>query len=401
MPRCTLEVVAASTPSGTHHLNHHARTATTSAIRDLLDHAQRPGMLSLAGGLPDPALFPAVELADIAADVLRRDGARVLQYGLTAGERSLREHIVETTSEATTIDEVVITTGSQQGLQLLGGVLLDPGDVVVVGDPEYLGATQAFRRAGASLFAVPADTDGLDVDALETALDTGLRPKLVYLVPHFHNPSGATLTADRHRRLLVLAERFGFLVVFDDPYRELFVAGAAPVDDTPHAAAVHLRSVSKVLAPGLRVGWLVGPTWLTAAVERAKQSADLHTSTVAQAIVHAALTADWFDTHLDGLRAAGLRKRDALCDALGTRLGDRISFSRPDGGMFVWAELPEIDSTDALLSAALDRGVAFVPGSAFAVERDLSRHVRLSWATASPAQLGEAVERFADALERR
>jgi 2-aminoadipate transaminase len=382
-------------------LNHRARAATSSAIRDLLEHAQRPGMLSLAGGLPDPSRFPAAELADIAADVLRNDGDRVLQYGLTAGERDLRHHIVETTPAATTIHEVVVTTGSQQGLELLAGVLLEPGDPVVVADPEYLGATQAFRRADADLVAFGTDADGIDVDTLEHALHDGLRPKLVYLVPHFHNPSGATLSDMRRARLLELAEQFGFLMVFDDPYRDLHLDGSPPVEIDPHPWAVHLRSVSKVLAPGLRVGWAIGPTWLTEAIERAKQSADLHTSTVSQAIVRRAITADWYPSHLDELRAANRIKRDALCAALQNRLGDRISFVRSAGGMFVWAELPGVSSTDELLRSALDQGVAFVPGSAFAVEQDLSRHLRLSWATASPPELVESVERLARSIENQ
>ncbi|MEZ5246788.1 MAG: PLP-dependent aminotransferase family protein [Acidimicrobiales bacterium] len=383
-----------------HLLNTRARAATTSAIRDLLEHAQQPGMISLAGGLPDPDRFPTAALADIAAEVLRHDGRRTLQYGLTAGERDLRAHIVATTPCATDIDAVVVTTGSQQGLELLAGVLVDPGDTVVVADPEYLGAAQSFRRAGARLAPVPVDDHGLDIDELDAALRGGLRPKFAYLVPHFHNPSGGTLSASRRHRLLELAERYGFLVVLDDPYRELFVD--TPPDDiaAPHPMVVHLRSSSKVLAPGLRVGWTIGPTWLTRAIERAKQSADLHTSTVSQAIVLRALGADWYPQHLDTLRVATRAKRDALCAALERELGDRIEFRRPGGGMFVWASLAIGVTTDELLPRALDQGVAFVPGSAFAVDRDLSQHLRLSWATGSPAELAEAVTRLARAIDR-
>ncbi|MEQ8841525.1 MAG: PLP-dependent aminotransferase family protein [Acidimicrobiales bacterium] len=379
-------------------LSRQARSATTSAIRDLLEHAQRPGMISLAGGLPDPARFPVEELATIAERVLRDDGRRVLQYGLTAGERDLRDHIVATTAAAASAEEVVITTGSQQGLRLLAHVLIDPGDRVVVADPEYLGATQAFAQAGGLPVAFPTDADGLDVDAVETALTDGLRPKFVYLVPHFHNPTGATLAAERRRRLFELADRYGFMVLLDDPYRELYIGANAPDEDDPHPMAVHLRSTSKVLAPGLRIGWLIGPAWLTTAVERSKQAVDLHTSTVAQAIVLAALRADWFPPHLDELRAATGEKRDALCRALDDALGERISFTRPGGGMFVWAALEGVDTT-TLLAPALERGVAFVPGGAFAIHRDLADHLRLSWATASPDELSEAVSRLAAALD--
>lgn len=378
-------------------LNTRARTATTSAIRDLLEQAQRPGMISLAGGLPDPSCFPAAELADLAADVLRTNGAHTLQYGLTAGEYDLRDHLVETTPVATHRDDIIVTTGSQQGLELLADVLIDPGDAVVVSDPEYLGATQAFRRAGARLVALPSDGDGIDVDALDDALRGGVRPKFVYLVPHFHNPSGATLAGERRERLMALGEAYGFLAVFDDPYRDLHVDGQAPDEGAPHPMAVHLRSASKVLAPGLRVGWTIGPPWLTAAMERSKQSADLHTSTLSQALVLGARQAAWFPGHLEAIRCTMRTKRDSLCDALDERFGERITFRRPDGGMFVWAQLHGDITTDELLPAALDRGVAFVPGSAFAVDRDLSSHLRLSWATASPDELVEAVDRLVGA----
>jgi len=379
-------------------LNERARKATTSAIRDLLEHAQRPGMISLAGGLPDPELFPSDQLAAIAADTLRNEPG-VLQYGLTAGELDLRNHIVETTPAALDADHVIITTGSQQALHLLGEILLEPGDTVVTSDPDYLGAMQTFRGKGALLTPITVDHDGMVVDDLEARLEDGLRPKLVYLVPHFHNPSGATLAGARLTRLLELASDYGFLVVLDDPYRELYVDGGPPGELARHPMSVHLRSTSKVLAPGLRVGWMIAPKWLTEAAERAKQSADLHTSTLSQSVALGAMQAGWFPDHLNGIRAAMADKRDALCDALDEQLGSRCSFSRPAGGMFVWAAFSGIDSTATLLSAALDRGVAFVPGSAFSVGEDLPHHLRLSWATASPTQLVEAVTRLKLAID--
>lgn len=377
-------------------LSARAARQTTSAIRDLLEHAQRPGMITLAGGLPDPALFPAERLAALASSAIREDPDATLQYGLTAGSLALREHIVAITPSAESVDDVLVTTGSQQALHLLATVLLDPGDEVVVGDPDYLGALQAFRGVDAALLPVPIDEGGLDVDALARRLAEGARPKLAYIVPHFHNPTGATLAADRCAALLALAERHGFLVVFDDPYRDLGVHAPA-VEPAPHPNAIHLRSVSKVLSPGLRVGWMIGPRAVVAAAERAKQAADLHTSSLSQAIAHGALTASWFDTHVDGLRQATAVKRDVLLDALRARFGDRVAVSTPEGGMFVWATLGDGTDTTALLPRALDEGVAFVPGSAFAVERDLRSSLRLSWATASPDELATAIDRLATA----
>ncbi|MDG2025608.1 MAG: PLP-dependent aminotransferase family protein [Acidimicrobiales bacterium] len=372
-------------------LSTRARQQTTSAIRDLLEQAQRPGIISLAGGLPDPSLFPTDRLADIAAEVA--GDADVLQYGLTAGQMGLREHIVATTTAASSTNEVLVTTGSQQALHLLSSVLIDPGDQVVVGDPDYLGALQAFRGSGAELVPVTIDADGLDVAALSSRITAGLRPTFVYVVPHFHNPTGVTLTDTRLTALLELAEQNGFLVVLDDPYRDLGVAGAAD-EPAHHANAVHLRSVSKVLAPGLRVGWMIGPEWLLEAVERTKQSADLHTSTISQAIAHAAISADWFPDHLAGLQAATREKRDALIGALVDRLGERLTVNRPGGGMFVWATFADGTDTNELLDAALDHNVAFVPGAAFAVAADARTSLRLSWATATPEQLTEAVGRL-------
>lgn len=377
-------------------LSSRATRQTTSAIRDLLEHARRPGMISLAGGLPDPEAFPVDHLAALAAAAIRTEPGEVLQYGLTAGSVALREHIAATTPSATTPEAVVVTTGSQQALDLLGAVLLDPGDPVVVGDPDYLGALQAFRSTGAALCAIPVDEGGFDADALEDRLAGGIRPKLVYVVPHFHNPTGATLAPGRADALLALADRYGFLVVFDDPYRDLGVDGA-PGEPGPHPNAVHLRSVSKVLAPGLRVGWMIGPRQLVSAVERAKQAADLHTSGLGQAVALGALRAPWFPTHVAELRAATRTRRDALIGALTTAFGDVLHVSRPAGGMFVWATFADGTDTGALLERALDAGVAFVPGAAFAVERDRSASLRLSWATAAPDALGEAATRLARA----
>ncbi|MFT5203532.1 MAG: 2-aminoadipate transaminase [Candidatus Aldehydirespiratoraceae bacterium] len=379
-----------------HLLSTRARKQTTSAIRDLLEQAQRPGMISLAGGLPDPDRFPREEMASLATQCILDRDTDALQYGLTAGDARLREAIVASTPAATHVEHVLVTTGSQQALHLLSEVLLDPGDTVVVGDPDYLGALQAFRSSGATLAPVDIDVEGLVVEQVAEQLRAGIRPKFIYVVPHFHNPTGATLSTHRRDELLVLASRYNFLVVFDDPYRDLAVDQPAP-EPAPHPHAVHLRSVSKILAPGLRVGWMIGPPWLLRTVERAKQSADLHTSSLSQAIALGAITAPWFPAHLAALSAATATKRDALVDALINTFGDRLTLNRPGGGMFVWAEFTDGTDTSALLDPALNHGVAFVPGPAFAVERDLTHHLRLSWATASPAELEEAVGRLAAA----
>lgn len=369
-----------------------ARTAESSAIRDLLRHAERPDVLSLAGGLPAAERFPVAAINEAAAVVLARGEG--LQYGLSEGDVRLRELVATESPES-----VLVTTGSQQALDLISRVVLDPGDTVVVGDPCYVGARQVFGAARARLVGVAVDADGLDVDELESRLRGGLRPKLAYVVTNFDNPSGAVLSWSRRTRLAELAATYDFYVVEDDPYGELRYDGE-PVDRIPGDRVLRLRTVSKTLAPGFRIGWIEGPQRVIDAAVIAKQAVDLHTSTVTQAIVAELLARPGFlDAHIAGLRPWYAAQRDALVTALRAGLPE-ADFVAPSGGMFVWLRLAGID-TSALLAAALDAGMAFVPGAAFAVERDLSDHLRLSFATVSAADLAVAVQRLAGVVPER
>ena len=372
-------------------LSRAARSAESSAIRDLLRHADRDDVLSLAGGLPAAERFPVAAITEAASLVLARgDG---LQYGLSEGDLGLRELVAPDGDPAS----VVVTTGSQQALDLIGRVILDPDDPVVVGDPCYVGARQVLQANRASLVGVGVDRDGLDVDELAKRLARGLRPKLVYVVVNFDNPSGAVLAADRRVRLAELAEQFDFLIIEDDPYGRLRYDGddLAPI---PGDRVLRLRSASKTLVPGLRVGWMSGPQFVVDAVVIAKQAVDLHTSTVSQAIVHELLSRPgWFDAHVSGLLPWYAAQRDALIAAISAHLPS-ATFDRPDGGMFLWLRLPGSD-TASVLTEAVEAGVAFVPGSAFAVDRDLSDHLRLSFATVPADQLDEAVRRLAQVVD--
>jgi 2-aminoadipate transaminase len=244
---------------------------------------------------------------------------------------------------------------------------------------------------------MPIDDEGLDTDRLEQRLADGLRPKACYVVPHFHNPTGATMGPERRCHLDRLALRYGFVIIDDDPYRELHHQGTGPVSDRPHELTVRLRSTSKALAPGLRVGAISGPRWLLDAVVVAKQGVDLHTSTFCQAIAAEALAAPWFAEHVAGLRKSYGAKCQALVEALGTVFGDRVAIGPVSGGMFAWVRFDGID-TAAWLDRCLDAGVCFVPGPAFAVDRDLASHARLSFATASVYELRTAVDRMAAAV---
>jgi 2-aminoadipate transaminase len=387
-------------------LSRRARALRSSEIRDLLHLAARPEVISLAGGLPDPSGFPVADLGGSSATMLRDRPERALQYGPTEGDTELRALVAERHTKATgrhtSVDQVLITSGSQQGLDLLARVLADPGDTVAVEDPGYLGALQAFAAAGLDLVPVPAPHDGLDVDALAHTLDHATTPPaFVYTVPTFQNPTGATLPMTRRRALATLADRHDLLVVEDTPYADLWFDEPAP----PSIASlsdrvVTLGTVSKTLAPGLRVGWMIGPRWLVNAATTAKQAVDLHTSSLGQALV-ATLLGDTarFDHHLAGVRSSYAARASALVEALHTTFGDRIEVDPPRGGMFVWARLPDID-TRALLRLAAEEGTAFVPGDAFAVTADLRDRLRLSFATCDPARLVEAVVRLGRALDR-
>jgi len=363
----------------------------SSAIRDLLHLTERPEVISLAGGLPSAEGFPVEALARATAEVLDRDPTAALQYTTTEGFPTLRAWVDDDP------DRVLVTHGSQQALDLLVRATIAPGDTIALADPGYVGALQAFRAADARLAGIPADGDGLRVDVLADRLAGGLRPTLVYVVPEFDNPSGVTLSLDRRRALAELAERYGFLIVADDPYGALRWRGERlPPVRTFTDHVVSLGTTSKVLTPGLRVGWAVADPALIRELVVLKQAADLHTSSLSQQLAAALLTDPGFlEPHLQRLR----RRYQAQCDTLVEALGSTpLRFHAPAGGMFLWAELPGVD-TAALLERALDEGVAFVPGAAFSVEDRHETGLRLSFATASAEQLQEAVRRLQRALQ--
>ncbi len=398
-------------------LNRRASGAGSSAVRDLLTHAARPGMLSLAGGLPDASLFPVDELAELTERLLRTDGARILQYGRTEGEGAVRETLANHFGFADP-DRTLITTGSQQGLDLLLRVVAEPGDEIVVADPEYVGFLQVLAANSCRPVPIPTDADGLDVEALARRLADGLRPKACYVVPHFHNPTGVSLAPARWAQLVELSNRYGFVLIEDDPYRDLYYTpdarptaltgvGDGADDGVEGELLVRLRTTSKTLVPGLRLALIDAPPPIHDAMVIAKQSCDLHTSTLSQAIVSAAVGAAWLPAHLDRLRESYRSKCATLIEALEATFGDRVSVNRPAGGMFVWAAFgptggagrnaagSEPVDTAIWLERAVDRGVCFVPGQAFAVSADLRHCARFSFATVAGERIDEAVERLA------
>ncbi|MFE7723083.1 PLP-dependent aminotransferase family protein [Nocardia rhizosphaerihabitans] len=373
----------------------------SSAIRDLLKLTARADVISLAGGLPDAALMPRERIA-VAAESALADAA-VLQYTESPGLPALRAVIAarETARIGRTVpvDEVFITHGSQQALSLLAEVLLDPGALVIVEDPAYVGALQVFRAAGARIVAVPLDSDGMRVDILEGLLAAGERPAVVHTVSNFHNPGGVTLAPERRRRLAELAEAHGFWVIEDDPYGELWFDQPAPDPVASYSPQViRLSSVSKILAPALRVGWMVAPDRVCRAVELLKQGADLCGSALTHQIAADLLTdTDWLVAHIDSVRQAYRTRANALVDAVRTTFTDRVRCTDPAGGMFVWADFTDGTDTSALLPKALEAGVAYVPGAAFAVSDSYRNSMRLCFTTSDEAVLAAAIGRLASA----
>jgi 2-aminoadipate transaminase len=382
-------------------LSSRLRDVRGSAIRDLLALTARPEVISLAGGLPGTDLLPRERIAHALSAAVADPAA--IQYGETAGLRRLREVVAQHESarigRSVESDGVLVTSGSQQALDLLARAALDPGDPVVVEDPVYVGALQVFQAVGAALHPVPVDVDGMAVDVLAARLAAGLRPRLVHTVSSFHNPRGATLSQARRAELAALADRYGFLVVEDDPYGLLAFDGHPPVPVAAHGErVVRLGSASKILAPALRVGWLTGPAMLLTAVERLKQCADLCASSLTQAVA-AELLDDhgWFDAHLHRLRTALRERADALTVAIRDAFGATVACSAPSGGMFCWLEFTDGTRPADLLPRALRHGVGYVPGSAFAVGRDLDSSARLCFASNPPSTLREGVTRLSAA----
>ncbi|WP_227984139.1 PLP-dependent aminotransferase family protein [Nocardia spumae] len=384
-------------------LSHRLDGLQSSAIRDLLKLTARADIVSLAGGLPDEQLMPRDAIARSAESALA-DRAR-LQYTESAGWGPLREVVAARESvrlgRPVPLGDVFITHGSQQALSLLGEVLIDPGALVVVEDPAYVGALQVFRAAGARIVAVPLDEHGMRVDALEELLARGERPALVHTVSNFHNPRGVTLSAERRRALAALAERYDFWVVEDDPYGELWFDRPAPEPVASYSPnVIRLSSASKILAPTLRVGWMVAPNTVCRGVELLKQGADLCGSALTQQIA-ADLLADeaWLGAHLDKVRGIYGERAGALVGALRDRFGDRVVSTDAAGGMFVWVDFTDGTDTVDLLPRALDHGVAYVPGSAFAVSQSYRASMRMCFTTSDAAVLTDAVDRLARAVE--
>jgi len=384
----------------------------TSAIRELFKLLGKPGIISFAGGFPDPALFDVPGIAAAAQAVLASNPGPVLQYGATEGYQPLREGLASfMAGKGSTVapDGLIVTTGSQQALDLIGKCLISPGDKVIVEAPTFLATIQCFRLYGAHLIGAPIDADGVDVDRLEQLIDEH-QPKLVYLIPTFGNPSGATLSLARRQRILELALRTQTVIVEDDPYGELYFDEAPPPsllalsDGVPGSRALlaHCGSFSKILSPGLRVGWMVAPPELLAKATMCKQFSDAHTSNLTQAICAHYLTQNRLGDTLAVVRRTYAERARVMAQALTHELGEAIAFNAPQGGMFFWARLTGAGGQSAnaadFAKRAIDQLVAFVPGAPFYAHDPDPATLRLSFATADVAKIEEGIARLQLAL---
>lgn len=396
-----------------HFLSRAGTSLQESAIRKMgTVLADARDMVSFAPGYPAEAAFPWDDFRAIADDLLSGRQGPVLQYGATRGYRPLLEvieGIMATRGIATSHAQLTVTNGSQQGLDLVARVLLDPGDVVLLELPSYTGAIAAFRAVGAELVGVRQEADGLDLDALDATLSRlradGRRVKFLYVVPNFQNPTGLLVGLEKRRLLLAWAERHDILIVEDDPYRDLYFPDVTRVDETRAIATddqwgrvIYLSSFSKTLAPGFRVAWLHAAASLVSKFEMAKQAADLCTGGLNQQIVNEACRRGVLDRQLPLLRTLYQSKRDVMVQALAQALGDGVTWSLPRGGFFLWARLREPLDGDSLLPFAQARGVIFVTGSAFFVTDPDAQFVRLSFSSPEPDRLSEGVRRLADAI---
>src|SRR5262252_6779896 len=391
----------------------------SSAIRELLKITQRPEIISFAGGLPAPDVFPAQRFQQACQKVLEQKPHLALQYGATEGYEPLREMIARHTARygvKANPENVLITSGSQQALDLIGKLLINPGDRVLVEAPTYLGALQAFGVYGADYLCVPSDNDGLCTDLLEPSLRFG--PKFMYVLPNFQNPGGTTLAEGRRHELVLLADRYGIPIIEDDPYGQLRYEGEhlpplIMVDrqnlrrDNGYSIGnvIYLSTFSKTLAPGLRLGWIVAPPDVITKMIQLKQGADLHTSTFGQMVAYEVARDNFLDEHIKLIRRVYGERRNVMLKAMEENFPPEVTWTRPQGGLFLWVSLPAGMNCDQLFQVALKENVAFVPGESFYAGNGFAdearRHFRLNFSNAVPEQIREGIRRLGVAIKKQ
>lgn len=384
----------------------------SSAIRELLKLTEDPEIISFAGGLPAPEVFPVEEFVEACTKVLREQGDWALQYGSTEGYTPLREMIARHTSRygiEVTAENILITSGSQQALDLLGKVFINPGDHILTESPTYLGALQAWNLYGAEYITVPSDNDGIITDHLEDALRTG--PKFIYVLPNFQNPTGVTISLERRLRIVELADHYGVPIVEDDPYGQLLFEGEPlpPIevlDSQKHhngncytGNVIYLSTFSKTLAPGIRLAWVVAPPEVIRKLVMAKQGTDLHTSTFNQMVAYEVSKGGFLDRHVNTIIQVYRERRNVMLDSLSEHMPEGVHWTHPRGGLFLWITLPEGMRSMELFREAVKQKVAFVPGESFFPCGGGENTMRLNFSMMPPDKINEGISRLARAVK--
>ncbi len=384
----------------------------SSAIRELLKFAEMPDVISFAGGMPAPEVFPIKQFQEACVKVLDENGAACLQYGSTDGYPPLKEMIARHSARygiTVNPDNILPTSGSQQALDLLGRIFINPGDRILVESPTYVGALQAWRTYGAEFIPVPFDDDGMITDELEARLRAG--PKFIYVLPNFQNPTGVTLSYERRLKLIELAERYGVPIIEDDPYGQLRYEGenlpAIEVLDSQTRSqgasysgnVIYLSTFSKTLAPGIRLAWVVAPPEIINKLSLAKQGADLHTSTFNQIVAYEVAKGGFLDEHVKVIRKVYKERLDVMIDTLEEHMPEGINWTKPKGGLFLWLTTPESLDCQDFFEDAVKEKVAFVPGTSFFAEGGGHNTMRLNFSNATPEKINEGIGRLAKVIK--
>ena len=376
----------------------------SSIIRELLKITQQPDVISFAGGLPAPELFPIREFREACDFILQEVPELALQYGTTQGYIKLREYLAEKVQKygvPATPENILVTNGSQQALDLIGRTFLNPGDTVLTGCPTYLGAIQAWQASGARFVTVPLDDDGMRVDLVEEVLKRE-QVKFIYVLPNFHNPAGTTLPFERREKLVRLAAQYGAFIVEDDPYGELRFEGEdiAPIITLHKENVLYISTFSKTLAPGIRLGWIIAPERVSDKLGLVKQGTDLHTSTFVQHVANDICQRGILKRHVLKIRSAYRQRRDVMLEAMESEFPQGVTWTHPQGGLFLWVRLPEQVDTERLFHVALEEQVAFVPGYVFYPNGDGRNTMRLNFSCMAPPKIQEGIQRLGRAIQR-
>ncbi|MFC1936598.1 PLP-dependent aminotransferase family protein [Chloroflexota bacterium] len=386
---------------------------SSSAVREILKFTQLPDVISFAGGLPAPEVFPIDQFLEASKKVLTESGPIALQYGLTEGYTPLREMICRHTKRYglhIEPENVILTNGSQQALDLLGKIFINPGDKLLVEAPTYLGAIQAWNAYGADYIQVETDENGIIPEAMEAALRSG--PKFAYILPNFQNPTGKTIPKDRRQQILELADHYGTPLIEDDPYGQLRYIGEhiEPVvvmdghfrnntDSSYKGNVIYLSTFSKTLAPGIRLAWVIAPQEVIHKLVFAKQGADLHTSTLVQMMAYEIAKGNFLDEHIHVIREIYGRRRNLMIETIAEYFPSEATWTEPEGGLFLWATLPESIDTTKMLKKAVDRKVAYVPGTPFFPNSGGENTMRLNFSNATDDNIVEGMKRLGEVIK--